>query len=55
MPWYVVDFELAGTVLVQADNEESAVDKASEIPGVQLLDLVENQRFGENYVEKTEK
>jgi len=48
---YAVDFELAGTVIVKARNIEEAKDKARQIPGSVMLDLVENDNFGKNYVD----
>jgi len=48
---YAVDFELAGTVIVMARNEEEAKNNARQVPGTTLLDLVENDNYGKNYVD----
>ncbi len=49
---YAVNFELAGTVEVEAKNEEEAREKAAEYDSIKLLELVENTAFGNDYVEE---
>jgi len=47
---YAVNFELAGTVEVEARDENEARIKAGEVSGARLIELVENIDFGNHYV-----
>ena len=51
---WAVDFELAGTVIVEAVDEDEAKKVAAEVSDNKLLELVENFHFGRNYVELME-
>ncbi|MBF8267162.1 MAG: hypothetical protein HW388_670 [Dehalococcoidia bacterium] len=51
---FVVDFELAGHVEVEAEDVEEAIDRASAMPVEYLLDNVDIYNVGKNYVELLE-
>ena len=50
MTRFIVDFELAGHVEVEAEDEEDATDKVSEMSFEHLAENVEIFNVGKNYV-----
>tara|TARA_Y100000310_G_C19985836_1_gene491873 strand:+ start:144 stop:311 length:168 start_codon:yes stop_codon:yes gene_type:complete len=54
MTRFIVDFELAGHVEVEAEDEEEAAGKVSEMSFEHLTEKVEIFNVGKNYVELLE-
>lgn len=54
MARFIVDFELAGHVEVEAKDEEEATEKVSGMPFEQISKNIEIFNVGKNYVELSE-
>ena len=56
MPKFFVDFELAGHIAVDAENEEDAKEIIAEKFNLeQLLENVQNFNVGKYYIERADK
>ncbi len=52
MPKFYVDFELAGHIEVEAENEQEAQEIAEATSLEKLVDYIQNFNVGKNYIAK---